>query len=378
VWKVSHNEKLCSSAGAATNSFSSINWRVISSMVEFPGKTLPGAEMRNRSLLCSVAAGVGAACLFMTAPSAAGELQLDQGLALHLPLTADLKDHSPAALPVEVVGNVRVEKEGAYFGGRMDWLEAPHIALNGRPFSIALWIRETSEERTVGLVEQFDRNQPRRHLHLMLRGNRQPYFGIYDRNLASPLIVPRDQEWVHLVFQYTGAELQIWINGHLIIARKSPPYEGETGVTAIGKIPRWSNVPGKDLVGYMRDFRIYQRALSVEEIGVLAAINVPGADAAVKLVQVDIPTLSQETVASRTAMSQVLSADPALPFLEISARQITINGQGGQIYTLQTSGDLNQWSPLMRLTNQTGRVVYDYQADQPAQFFRVRVDGFTQ
>jgi hypothetical protein len=83
-------------------------------------------------------------------------------------------------------------------------------------------------------------------------------------------------------------------------------------------------------------------------------------------------------VASRAAMSQVLSADPALPFLEISARQITINGQAGQIYTLQTSGDLNQWSPLTRLTNQTGRIDYVFQADQPAQFFRVRVEGFTQ
>ena len=81
--------------------------------------------------------------------------ELGKGLALYLPLTTDLKDHSPAALPIKVVGGVHLNAEGAVFGGK-DWLEAPHIALNGRPFAIAFWMRDTTDEQSVGLVEQID------------------------------------------------------------------------------------------------------------------------------------------------------------------------------------------------------------------------------
>ena len=332
--------------------------------------------MRLIASRCDVAVVI--ATVTLIAFNAVALAGLDSGLALHLPLTADLKDHSAARHPIHVVGKVRVEADGAFFGGRRDWLEAPHIVLNQRPFAIAVWIRETSGLPTIGLLEQFDLNRPLRHFSLMLRETRHPYLSFMGMDLFSTLNVSSN-EWVHLVFQYTGKEQQIWVNGRLLCSREGPPYEGDSGVTAIGKMPRWTNVPGKDFVGHLRDFRIYHRALDHQEIGNLAGLNQPIAQAAneASLAQPLIPPLGEREQATRKAMSQLLSPDPALPFLQIAGRQITVNGQVGQVYTLESSGNLQEWHPLVRMTNQTGRVVYEGpdQAFSPMQFFRVKVES---
>jgi hypothetical protein len=318
----------------------------------------------------------------LTAPASppGGEAdELGQGLALYLPFTTDLKDHSPAALPIKVVGSVHIGAEGAIFGGE-DWLTAPHIALNDRPFAIAFWMRDTTAEQSVGLVEQLDpnKNLKRRHLHIVLRKNRQPFFGFYPGHLLCPLNVPTNQDWVHFVFQYNGAKQEIWINGRLICTRKIEPYEGTAGITAIGKIPRWSNVPGKNFQGCLLDFRVYQRTLDQREIEGLASVDNSALAVAARAVQkINSPDLSRQARSSREAMARVLPSDISLPFLEIDEHQITINGQAGQIYSLESTTDFNQWTEIALLTNQTGRVVYDWRdaATGPQWFFRVQVNG---
>jgi hypothetical protein len=322
--------------------------------------------------LLSILVAIVALLEFSTPLNALAANQLDQGLALFLPLTQDLQDHSPAKLEIQNIGNVRIEKEGAFFGGRRDWLQAPHIALNDRPFAVAVWIREISDEHMVGLLEQFDRNQGRRHFSLMLRDN-QPYFWIYDRNMISPLNVSRDKEWTHLVFQYTGKELQIWINGRLICSEESPSYLGDHGVTAIGKMPRWTNTSGKDFVGYMRDFRIYQRILSPEEISELGGLTKP---AQTSIATASAPNLSADAIKSRDAMLQFLPEDKSLPLLQIVARQVVINKRAGQIYTFQSSGYFDDWQPVATSTNQTGAVTYEFPNGQPTEVFRLKVEGF--
>jgi hypothetical protein len=305
--------------------------------------------------------------------------ELGQGLALYLPFTKDLKDHSPAALPIKVVGSVHIGAEGAVFGGE-DWLAAPHIALNDRPFAIAFWMHDTTAEQSVGLVEQLDpnKNLKRRHLHIVLRKNRQPFFGFYPGHLLCPLTVPTNQDWVHFVFQYNGAKQEIWVNGRLICTRKTEPYEGTAGITTIGKIPRWSNVPGKNFQGSLLDFRVYQRTLDHREIEALASADNSAMAVTARAAQnINSPDLSPQARASREAMARVLPSDISLPFLEMDEHQITINGQAGQIYSLESTTDFNQWTEIALLTNQTGRVIYDWRdaATRPQQFFRVQVNG---
>ncbi len=332
-----------------------------------PGRARsPGPEPRfvparfARSLLA-----VFALC-FATAATAG----IADGLALYLPLTGDLRDHSANRHPIVNVGNVELKPEGAWFAGRKDWLEAPFIALNERPYAVAMWIKETTLNRQVGLVEQFDLNQRGRHLHLMLRGNRQPYFGHYARNLASPVSVPREQEWLHVVFQYDGEAQQIWIDGRLVVSMRAEPYHGTFGVTAIGKAPRWSNVESQDFVGFMREVRFYHRTLAVEEIAELSDARwLPGS--AGQLAASDGKAGSAK---ERSPLAAMLPENRKLPFLEIDGKRITVNGRPGQVYELQGTGDFNTWTPLGRSTNETGRVTYVESDDAPSmQFYRVMV-----
>jgi hypothetical protein len=305
--------------------------------------------------------------------------KLNEGLALYLPLATDLKDHSPAQLPIKVQGNVHTDPEGAAFDGESDWLIAPHVPLDHRPFAIAFWMRDATSEQSVGLVEQLDENTRLRHFHIVLRKERQPFFGFYPARFISPLSIPTDQEWVHMVFQYTGKYQQIWINGRLICTRETPAYEGTKGVTTIGKLPRWTNVPGKNFEGHLRDFRIYDRVLNHEEIALLANARQAGATFSSRSPDVIFsPNLSPKTQASRLAMEHVLSTDASLPFLEISNTQLVINGQPGQVYTLQAATDLTDWQSFGLATNQTGRLVYSLageSAENRHRFFRVKVEA---
>ena len=256
---------------------------------------------------------------------------------------------------VESVGSIPFEEGSAQLDGRRNWIEAPHVPLNGRPFAVAFWLQEMTHERAVGLVEQFDRNARRSHLHLMLRGNRQPYFGFLGSDLASPVGIPRDGSWVHLIFQYTGTHQQIWIDGHLVCTRETPPYDGEMGVTAIGKAPRWANVQATDLVGRMRDFRIYPRMLSSAEVGALSRETQTAPVGAGSTSKVASPPKRQARAQSGT-WTAMMPADTGLPFLRIEAEQLIINGRSGQVYSLLHSQSLSSWKPLLRLTNDTGTI----------------------
>jgi len=73
---------------------------------------------------------------------------------------------------------------------------------------------------------------------------------------------------VHVVFQYDkkAGQQEIWIDGRFICSRSSGPYQGKSGETIIGGSPVWNNVPCKDFMGFIRDVRIYDRALTAAEI----------------------------------------------------------------------------------------------------------------
>jgi hypothetical protein len=182
----------------------------------------------------------------------------------------DLRDHSARSLPVVVVGDVRVAEGAAVFPGDGNWLDAPHVDLARRPFAISLWVNVKGAKPGYGLVRQYDSATQNRHLHAMLRGTLQPHLGFYINDSRAPDPLPRDR-WIHLVFQYTGADQEIWVDGRRASVKAAAPFEGTSGVTSIGRTPRWSDVPSGDLEGLMRELRIYGRALSTPEIAALSA-----------------------------------------------------------------------------------------------------------
>lgn len=270
----------------------------------------------------------------------------------HLPLTSDLKDHSPSQHLVTVSGKVSLREGAAFFGGQRDWLELPHIPLNDRAFAVGFWIRLTGDHSIYGLMEQRAASGRNQHFHLMLRGELQPRLGFYLNDVVSPVPVLNGNQWTHLLFQYTGTRQQIWINGRLIVERTARAYRGTSGKTIIGRNPRWRNVPGKDFEGYMSDFRIYGRSLSGEEIATLAhPMRLPVTTAAKQALAQPVGAEAQPTLGN-----VALPSSASIPFLSINEAELTIHGVAGQVYQLQYSRNLEDWFSVATLTNLTGSV----------------------
>jgi hypothetical protein len=288
----------------------------------------------------------------------------DDGLVVHLPLTADLRDHSPSKLHVKVVGKVEVVEGSARFGGDGDWLELPHVALNNRPFAVTMWIRVTGKDPMYGLVEQEGTRRRNEWLHLMLRGTWQPFLGQFLTDAVSPVMI-NPQQWTHLVFQHDGQRQQIWIDGAPVVFRKCEPYGGASGVTAIGKSPRWNNVPSKDFEGSMRDVRIYSRALRAEEI---AALSDDGSGRAKLASGADIPEVAPG----------VRARNIGVPLLSIDGNKLLITGEAAQILDLEMADSIGgDWQPLLTLTNRLGRVELTDANMPPSgrRFYRINVRG---
>lgn len=201
--------------------------------------------------------------------AAVGNLQ--DRLVVHLPLTESTEERAHK-LAVETRGAVEIREQAAWFESDANALVLPHVSVNAKPFSVALWAKLEGEAGTYGILQQRagNRSKPNAHLHLMLKEGSRPYFGFFLNDLAGGEPITPDLGWVHLVFQYTGERQEIWRNGVLKSSREAGPYLGDEGETRIGDAPHWSNVPAKPWKGALRDIRIYQRALTPDEIAFLA------------------------------------------------------------------------------------------------------------
>ena len=267
----------------------------------------------------------------------AAETDLARGLLAYLPLRDDLRDHSAKPNPVEVSGIVELKDGAAWFPGKEDWLEMPFIALNDRPYAIAVWVKPVGDSASYGLFAQYDRSEPNHHFHLMIRDLR-PWLGHYVNDLVSPVSLSNSGEWQHLVFQYVDGRQQIWINGRLICERVAAAYRGTSGPTCLGKNPNWHNVPARSFTGWMSDFRIYERALVFEEIKTLASAQ-PG-----RIAQ------PAPRAAPQPAGSVAPAGASAVPLFSIDANAMVLRGTAGAEYLVEVSQDLVKWETLDTVT----------------------------
>ena len=278
-----------------------------------------------RPLLCG---------LLLTGAPALTRADLADGLAVYLPLQADLLDHSAAKLPVKPAGNIVLRDGGAYFGGDGNWLELPFIPLAGHPFAVSLWVRPTGSFPTYGILQQYDQNEPNHVLHLVMRDGLHPWLGFYVNDTVSPIGLSNAGGWQHLVFQYAEGAQEIWINGRLICRRESAAYAGNGGATYLGKAVKWDNVPMHDFEGYLREVRIYPaRALEVKEVKELARQHPPEAPGVRSGA-----TLSEEKLRPETAAG--------IPLLNVNGGPMRLNGSPGEVYTVDASSDLQRWEVL--------------------------------
>lgn len=324
-------------------------------------------KMRSAKSIC-LTAFVLIATLALLQIDLRGQTLAD-GLLLYLPLKEDLADHGPAALAMVNKHGVSMVDGAAYFdGGKDNWLEAPSLPVNGKPFAISMWIRPTGTHPMYGLIEQKDADRGNRWLHVMLRGGRQPYLGFYINDAISPRDIPVNQ-WSHLLFQYREGRQEIWVNGSFMCARKTKAYGGKGGTLRIGYTPPWNNVPSRNFEGFMRELRIYGRALANDEIlalftGKRSPAQTAASNAGLEPM-LDLPTVAQETPATINGA----------PFLSIDGNRLLITGEARQTYEVQFTLDLGkEWQPLTTLTNRLGTIEYeDTTRSNGVKFYRIKV-----
>jgi tetratricopeptide (TPR) repeat protein len=282
---------------------------------------------------------------------------LSEGLLAWLPMTADLNDHSPANLPVTVHGSVRMENGVARFPGDGNFLELPHVPLGRREFSISFWMKSDATNEWFSLFSLKEANRCHRALWLQLRAFNELYLGFFRDDVVAPLAVPDRAQWNHVVVQYSRFRQSLWLNGRQLVERYAHPLQMGSGPFRIGAFPPdWGG--HHEFHGWMRDFRIYGRALHHTEIHELAGVDwllagtAPDAGGRVNL---------PEEVRQRSPLTPAQTAplDDPRPFLQIAGNQLLITAPPVQVYELQFSPDLNRgWSHLATLTNTTGSVNY--------------------
>lgn len=186
---------------------------------------------------------------------------------LRLPLERDLNDAAGRAVVVRHRG-ITFRDGAAWFDGQDSELVLPAQPLARKPFAIAFWVKFDGEAAGWGLVAQKSANARNQQLHLVIRDHK-PRLGFYGNDLQSSVAVVPGRDWTHLVFEYTGDEQRIWVNGRAAGNRTARPFLGTGGEFIIGRAPRWANVPALDFRGGLRDFRLYDRALDAREVATL-------------------------------------------------------------------------------------------------------------
>jgi regulation of enolase protein 1 (concanavalin A-like superfamily) len=151
-------------------------------------------------------------------------------------------------------------------------VRGPHVAIDSRSFTIAMWVNPTLPASGSQIVfSTLSSNATSTSLHLRLGGPASTdspvsgiRFGFYSDDLDSPANVLQSNTWYHLTFWYDWASKnrRIYINGVQVAQNTSTiGFLATTGVICLGS---WTG--GSNFTGIVDDFQLYQKALSDAEI----------------------------------------------------------------------------------------------------------------
>ncbi len=259
-------------------------------------------------------------------------------------------------------------------------MELPGVSLHRRDFAVSLWMRADGTNDTYNLFSQWDDNKCGEAAFFEVRQKNQLLLGFYGDQVIAPVALERPGEWNHVVFQYENFRQKIWLNGRLLVEHLSQPVEAERNPCRIGGYPpTWKG--HHDFTGWLRDVRIYGRALNQTEIHQLAGVDrlLAGKSATEPASKVSIPPSVNQRNRALTKQETAELLDPR-PLLQIEGNHLRISGPPVQVYELQFTPDLNvAWSPLMTLTNSVGAVdlIDEATLRDGARFYRVKVLSFT-
>ena len=206
----------------------------------------------------------------VTDPNLVGWWKFDEGIGTAAFDWSGYGNH--AALkggPQWVIGQVGGALE---FDGSDSYVAAPHIPLNSRSFTIAMWINPVLYTNEQVFFGQHESGSSDLSMHFRLGGPnigggnvppRGVRMGFYSNDLDTPGELIEDDTWYHIAFWYDfeNQTRRIYVDGVQQAEDAATPYLGTSGETRIGQ---WNN--SQWYRGMIDDVRIYNRALTPEEI----------------------------------------------------------------------------------------------------------------
>ena len=163
--------------------------------------------------------------------------------------------------------------ESANFLSNDSYLKTSSVSLANKAFSVSVWIKTTSISSNTYFISQGTQPTQRQHLHIGLvynSGNIKYVNDFWGDSLTSSGTYASDlNNWIHLVYIVeSNYNRKIYRNGVLIASDTNTDAFTSTADLKIGT--RFNTLHGYyDYTGYLDDLRIYDKALSAEEIDIL-------------------------------------------------------------------------------------------------------------
>lgn len=231
------------------------------------------------ALLLLTLAIMGAAATASAAPSPILDFDLTQGYGTTVVDSANgvvgtthgtLWSTDPSGMPVLYFDNPIV-----YWGGDGDYFHIPnHAALNSPQVSLEVTIYPMDCGYYTVIVERAAVN-----LHMALdatgyESGTAPYFGLTVGGVYKCVLAPEGiplNAWSHIVGTYDGNDMKLYVDGVLVATESGVGGPRDTGSNPLylGHNPASNGY----FNGYMSSFKMYDRALTAEEIA--AEFNAP-------------------------------------------------------------------------------------------------------
>lgn len=194
---------------------------------------------------------------------------LSQGLVLYLPLDGSCYDTSPSSNRVIVHGQLDfqagVQGQCAVFDGESYLTIEDCSALHYNHFTYCAWICPLKRNWAGRIFEKGSNNSSWLYVqnHLAQTG----FFDEDYRDVRGRSVIPTDK-WTFVSGSYNGEDLCIYVNGELESIMRLP---GKLQQTKEPLFIGWKGrgIPPDQFVGGLDELRVYNRALTDEEVRLL-------------------------------------------------------------------------------------------------------------
>ena len=193
-------------------------------------------------------------------------------LQFWLPLNKDLRNQGCTVTTTTYSGAALSAANNAYyFDGTDDYISVSNVGsvIRGgtNPFSISFWFYHSGNSRRGVFFGNYGIVSTTEAFNIEITAQNRMRFwwkGSPDWQITATNFTVNTQTWYHVVFSYDGSKEYFYVDG--VIKETRTGALSTMSSTSAWYLGRDSRTGATSFYGYMRDFRIYDHALSVKEV----------------------------------------------------------------------------------------------------------------